>query len=315
MPIRQEQHVNHELVLPQIPNVLENEIVLGAGSPTFIITGEVQRHFVPNVSQPSPTVRLEHVTVGAMERQCLDWSTKIDPTLTYMLYTRLYPCACPFCIINDFNKCIYTEECGRYIQQPIKYVPLPPPKTESVSQQTIYDFFKGAVSSDDVGPILVIIKSNHGVGEFKIGVLQKAITIVKGKKSIEVIKRIGKPDELRKWDKGDVQFKVKILTSYIENSATRSYFLKVRASSDLISIKCVILPINHDSNNVDRQNYLNITSADTKMNIDGRSQKRVVFSYSEETEDMIHLSLESVSLEDGGVIEEDGDDDEDVDES
>lgn len=138
---------------------------------------------------------------------------------------------------------------------------------------------------------------------------------MKGKKTIEVIKRIGKPDELRKWDKGDVQFKVKILNSYIENSATRSYFLKVRASADLISIKSVILPINHDSNNVDRQNYLNITSADTKMNIDGRSQKRVVFSYSEETEDMIHLSLESISLEDGGVHEEDDDDDEDVEES
>jgi hypothetical protein len=52
--------------------------------------------------------------------------------------------------------------------QPIKYVQLPPPKTDSVSQQTIYDFFKGAVSSDDVGPIVVIIKSNHSVGEFKL---------------------------------------------------------------------------------------------------------------------------------------------------
>ena len=132
---------------------------------------------------------------------------------------------------------------------------------------------------------------------------------MKGKKTIEVIKRIGKPDELRKWEKGDVQFKVKILSSYTENNAIRSYFLKVRASSDLISIKSVILPINHDLNNVDRQNYLNITTIDTKMNTNGRSQKRVVFSYSQQTEDMINLSLESNILEDGGVVEEDGDED------
>jgi hypothetical protein len=199
--------VNYEVIMPELPHVPGSDNILGPGRPRINLRREVQSPEYA-VSHPSPNVIEDH-TAGSMEKQCLEWSTEEDPTTTYMLYSRLYPCACRFCIINDFEKCIYTNECGPFVLQHITYVKVSQPKTESVSHQTIYDFFKGVVSADDVGPIMVLVKSNHNVGEFKLAILQKELTIVRGKKTIEVIKRAGRPDELRKWEKGDVQCKVK----------------------------------------------------------------------------------------------------------
>ena len=298
--------VNFEFVIERAPaRRVEDSTTSGRihhGSSMLSIIGP--ESLESTIMQTSPTVDPARLVVasadyepGPMERQCLNWSTSTDPTDDYMLFSRLYPCACRYCNINDFGNCIYVVECGSLIVQPIHYVQVPPPKVHHVTRETIYDFFKGEVSADDM-EIMICVQSNHNAGDFKLGILQKAITIVKSKKPIfEEIKRLGQAPEIRKWEKGDVQFKVKMLAPY-NDGTDRSYYMKVRTTAELISIKAVILPSNYDGIDIKRENYLNITSVSTRMDNEGGSKKRLVYSYSAETENMIHASIEAGNKDD-----------------
>lgn len=78
----------------------------------------------------------------------------------------------------------------------------------------------------------------------------------------------------------------------------RSYYIKVRTIAELISIKPVILPSNYNVLDVKRENYLNIISVSTRMNNEGGSKKALVYSYSADTENMKHASIEAGNKDD-----------------